>query len=127
MSDHLSAPGGAARGGRLLAPFRWVGRRLLKPVLRRVCAPIVEICGPIILRLGYPAISRFEVGVARLQGEVTQLAERQERLDAFVCDVTAMARRLAALEDRLERWEARVVDGPALAEGPVRIPFSRSA
>ena len=102
------APKGLAR---VVVLFRRLLRRLLRPIFLRQAALFQE--------LG----SRIEEVAGRLGG----LDQRQERLEAFECDGTALARRLAVLEDRLEALLSRErATGPD-ADPSAVLPFSKSA
>ncbi len=81
----------------LLVPIRRLLRRLLRPIFLRQAELLEEI------------------------------ARRQERLEAFFCDATALARRLAVLEDRLEELLARQEAAAAPAGPAPVISFPKSA
>jgi hypothetical protein len=63
----------------LLGPLRRLARRLLRPFFIRQA------------EINYEVQARFD-----------ELLQRQQRLEAFLCDVTALARRLAVIEDHLQ-------------------------
>jgi hypothetical protein len=70
---------GPGIGSWLLVPLRRLARRLLRPFFYRQAEINDEV-----------------------QARFAELLQRQQRLEAFLCDAHALARRLAVIEDHLQ-------------------------
>ena len=102
------APKGLSR---LVVPFRRLLRRVLRPILLRQAALFAEL----------------DAKIDRVGSGLGGLAHRQERLEAFECDGAALARRLAALEDRLDALLSREAATNSEPGPSSVLPFSKSA
>lgn len=101
------APKGLAR---VMVLFRRLLRRVLRPIFQRQAVLFAEL----------------DAKIDQVAGGLGGLAQRQERLEAFECDGAALARRLAALEDRLDTLLTREAATPEAGSSSL-LPFSKSA